>query len=200
MWNWSLNWDQVSPSIVIGSCPMTGDDLKLVHFETSVTAVMSLQHDDDHTYWKINYPAMLHTGTELGLVMERWPIRDFDIADMQRQLPGAISILAKLIDKKHRVYLHCTAGLGRSTLVTLGYLTLVENYDKDAAIQLIRENRSGAVPAWDAYYGCCQNLLSRHRPAIARRAYELYESGINNNADTDWLQAQSEILRSSFLQ
>jgi atypical dual specificity phosphatase len=200
MWNWSLNWDQVTPSIVIGSCPMTGDDLKRVRSETPVTAVMSLQHDDDHRYWNIDYPAMLHTGTELGLVMERWPIRDFDIADMQRQLPEAISILAKMINRKHRVYLHCTAGLGRSTLVTLGYLTLVENYDKDAAIQLILENRSGAVPAWEAYYGCRRNLLSQHRSAIARRAYELYELGIHNDADADWLQAQSEILRSRFLQ
>ena len=200
MWNWTLNWDQVTPSIVIGSCPMVSEDLKRVHSETGVSGVLSLQHDDCLAYWNINYQVMQRTGTELGMVMERWPIRDFDIADMRRQLSAAISKLAKMINNNHKVYLHCTAGLGRSTLVALGYLTLVENYSQEEAIQLILKTRPGAVPAWEAYYGCCQDLLAQYRPAIERRAHELYELGIHGNANADWSQAQSEILRSSFLQ
>jgi predicted protein tyrosine phosphatase len=195
MWKWTLNWGQATPSIVIGSCPMTVKDLQQIQAETGVTAMLSLQHDDCLRNWKIDYPTMKHSGIELGMIMARCPIRDFDIEDMRRQLPDAISCLARLLGAGHKVYLHCTAGLGRSPLVTLGYLTLVDNKTPDDAIQTILKARPDAVPAWEAYHGCCNDLLDRYRPVIEQRAYELYQSGIHGNADADWLAAKAEIFR-----
>ena len=78
----------------------------------------------------------------------------------------------------------------------LGYLTLVEGYSPEDAIRLILEGRPGAVPAWEAYNGCRKDLVVRHKDAIERRAYELYELGIHGNAYADWCQAQAEVLRS----
>ena len=138
---------------------------------------------------------MKHAGIELGMIMARRPIRDFDIEDMRRQLPDAISSLARLLGAGHKVYVHCTAGLGRSPLVTLGYLTLVDNYTPDDAIQTILKARPDAVPAWEAYHGCCNDLQDRYRSAIEQRAYELYLSGMHGNADADWLAAKTEIFR-----
>ena len=51
------------------------------------------------------------------------------------------------------------------------------------------------MPALEAYHGCVNDLQDRYRPAIAQRAYELYQSGINGNADADWLAAKAEIFR-----
>ncbi len=147
MWKWSLNWGRVTPSIVIGSCPMTINDLKQIQAETGVTAVLSVQHDDCLQYWRIDYPAMRRAGIRLGMNMARCPIRDFDIEDMRRRLPASIACLARLLDAGHKIYVHCTAGLGRSSLVTLGYLTLVNNHSPEDAIQCILKARPGAVPA-----------------------------------------------------
>lgn len=199
MWTWTLNWGKVTPHIVIGTCPMTLDDLKRIHVGTGVSALLSLQHDDCLTYWGIDYTQMRRTGTGLGLTMARLPIRDFDILDMRRRLPGAIATLAYLRAQGHRTYIHCTAGLGRAPLTVLGYLTLVEGYLPDQAIHLILEARAGAVPAWEAYHGCCEDLVERHRAAIERRAYELYRQGVHDDPNADWYQAQAEVLRTALI-
>ena len=60
---------------------------------------------------------------------------------------------------------------------------------------MIRAARPGAVPAWEAFHGCLDDLVSCHRAAIEKRAYELYEQGIHQGADADWNQAQAEVLR-----
>ena len=33
MWTWSLNWGDITPQIVIGTCPMTPDDLETIRTE-----------------------------------------------------------------------------------------------------------------------------------------------------------------------
>ncbi len=195
MWTWTLNWGQITAYIVIGTCPMTPDDLRRIHSEAGVSGVLSLQHDDCLSYWGIDYAMMYRTGIWLGLIMERCPIRDFDVPDMRRRLPAAILKLANMLAHGHRVYVHCTAGTGRAPLTVLGYLTLVKGYLPDDAIRLILEGRPGSVPAWEAYYGCCADLVDRHREGIERRAYELYQLGVHGDAHADWFQAQTEILR-----
>ena len=199
MWTWSLNWGEITPRIVVGTCPLRPDDLQAIAERAGVSALLSLQHDDCHAYWRIDYQKMQRECARLGLALERCPIRDFDIEDMRRQLPKAIAQLAGLQRDGHRTYVHCTAGLGRAPLTVLGYLTLVQGQDPEHAIQLILKGRSGAVPAWEAYHGCCQDLVMSHREAIERRAYELYQQGVNRDADADWRQARAEVLRSCLL-
>jgi hypothetical protein len=111
MWTWSLNWNEITPHIVVGTCPMRPDDLVRIQKEAEVSALLSLQHDDFLAFWGIDYSQMQSKATEIGLAMMRWPIRDFDIADMRRQLPSAVSTLAALQATGHRTYVHCTAGL-----------------------------------------------------------------------------------------
>jgi hypothetical protein len=76
----------------------------------------------------------------------------------------------------------------------------VEGYSPDDAIRLILQGRPQSVPAWEAYYGCRDDLVARYREAIELRAYELHELGVHGNADADWFQAQAEILRSTLTQ
>jgi hypothetical protein len=196
MWTWALTWGEITPRIVIGSCPMAPADLQRIRDGAGVSALFSLQHDSCHAYWSIDYDRLCSAGAELGLAMDRIPIRDFDIPDMRRQLAGAVSALARLIGQGHRTYVHCTAGLGRAPLTVLGYLTLVEQQDPETAIRWILQGRPGAVPAWEAYHGCCHDLVTQHRPAIERLAHEFYEQGLPGDADAHWRQAQAQILQS----
>jgi hypothetical protein len=196
MWTWSLNWGQITDRIVIGTCPVTPGDLRRIHIEAGATGVLSLQHDDCLAYWGVHYAAMLRAGKALGLTMARCPIRDFDAGDMRKHLPAAVAMLSDMLGHGLRVYVHCTAGMGRAPTVVLGYLSLVEGYSADDAIRTILKGRPEAVPAWEAYYGGLEDLVARHRQAIERHAYALYQRGIHNSASADWYQAQAEILRS----
>lgn len=195
MWKWSLNWSAVTPHIVIGSCPMTPDDIRRIYAKSSASVLFSLQHDDCLAYWRIDYEAMCRTGSKLKIEMARCPIRDFDITDMRKNLPSTVSTLAQLLTAGHRVYVHCTAGLGRSPLTVLGYLNLIEDYPEEDAIGIIKNSRPNAVPAWEAFYGACEDLEKSYRYDIQKRAYELYEAGVNDNPLMDWKQGKSDIFR-----
>ncbi|MEW6440187.1 MAG: dual specificity protein phosphatase family protein [bacterium] len=195
MWTWSLNWGDVTPRIVVGTCPMQPGDLRRIRSEAAVSAVLSLQHDDCHSYWNIDYQAMRRAGEALGLEMMRCPIRDFDVSDMRRCLPRSVPILARLLSQGHRTYVHCTAGLGRAPLTVLAYLILVEGCGPETAIRRVLKARPEAVPAWEAYYGFRADLVARHRSTIERRAYELHETGAYADAQTDWVRAEEEVLR-----
>jgi len=177
---------------------MTTDDLRRIRSEAVASGILSLQHDDCLAYWGIDYEPMHRFGTGIGLRMERCPIRDFDRADMRRRLPEAVSSLSKMISNGHRVYVHCTAGMGRSPLTVLGYLSFVRGYSPDAAIRLIRAERPEAVPSWEAFDGCMADLTEQNRGAIEQRAYALYESGVNESPYKDWVQARAEVLASLF--
>lgn len=195
MWTWSLNWGEVTPSIVIGSCPMTAADLKRIVEENRIGAVLSLQHDDCLAYWDIDYAAMAATARKMDVIMTRCPIRDFDIADMRRRLPEAVSMLAGLIGSERRTYVHCTAGMGRAPLTVLGYLVWVAGYDREEAIRLILQGRPEAVPAWEAFDGAEADLETRYRNEIQAMAYQLYNAGVNADSEADWHQAKAKIFR-----
>jgi len=174
---------------------MSPADIGRIQAGAGASAMLSLQHDDCLAYWAIDYGVMQRQGLRLGLAMTRCPIRDFDIRDQRKRLPYAVAALARLRRKGHRVYVHCTAGLGRAPLAVLGYLTWIEGESPEHAIRRIHAARPGAVPAWEAYNGCHQDLLARHRPRIARRAYALHEIDRRRSAPENWLDAEHEVLR-----
>jgi hypothetical protein len=161
---------------------------------------LSLQHDDCLGYWRIHYEQLRTRGIELGLTMVRCPLRDFDIPDQRQHLPQAVAALARLQAQGHRTYVHCTAGLGRSPLTVLGYLTLVDGLSPEQAIGLIHAGREGAVPAWEAYHGCRRDLVAKHRGKILRRAYQLYRQGSEGGPREHWARAQREVIRSVLLE
>jgi hypothetical protein len=196
MWTWSLNWGQVTDHIVIGTCPMTPEDLRRIQSEIGASGLLSLQHDDCLAYWGIDYAEMCHTAVELDLMMARCQIRDFNVADMRRHLPAAIGKLANLRAQGHKTYVHCTAGLERAPTTVLGYIILVEGFSPEDAIRLILNGRPDAVPAWEAYSGCVEDLVAVHKKAIENRADELHQIGAHDNPQADWDRAKGEILRS----
>lgn len=202
MWSWTFNWGEITPRIVVGSCPMKPANLAQIKAATDVTAILSLQHDDCLAYWNIDYTEMVAQSKTLGLQLVRSPMRDFDVADQRRKLPLAVAALAHLQAQGHHTYVHCTAGLGRAPLTVLGYLSWVEGWSQEEAIRMIHSGRPGAVPAWEAYRGCQEDMVKRYQQRIVQKAHELYQArtGIEGDAETDWLQAERAVLRSAFME
>ena len=178
---------------------MTPDDIVRLRRQAGVSAMLSLQHDECLNYWDIDYPAMYQAAQDLSMVMIRCPIRDFDIPDMRQNLPHAVSMLAHLLSSHHRTYVHCTAGLGRSPLIVLGYLIWIEKYHKEEAIRTILHGRPNAVPAWEAFYGACDDLEDLYRDQIQVLAHRLCEYGVYCDPLTDWNQAKSDIFKKELL-
>jgi hypothetical protein len=102
MWTWSLNWGEINPRILVGTCPMTTADLDRIDAEAGVSAVLSVQHDHCLAYWDIDYSEMRTHGEKLGLCMARSPMRDFDIPDQRRHVAQAVRVLADVQSKGHR--------------------------------------------------------------------------------------------------
>jgi hypothetical protein len=190
-----LNGNVVRHDPVVGSGPREPSDLDTLRVETRASAILSVQHDDCLAQQGIDDPGLVRYGRRLGLTMERCPLRDFDPADQQRGLPTAVRTLYGLLRQGHRVYVHCTAGINRSPLVVLAYLTLVEGMSLEEAMTLLLRARPEVCPTWEAYHGCRQELTARYEERIRQRAMELGRGSAPPAGSALWLQAEREIGR-----
>lgn len=199
MWKWTLNWDEIRDDLVIGACPMSPEDIDTIHDQTGATALLSVQTDDCRKAFDIDYDAhQVHAGRK-GLVMVNAPMRDFDPPDQRRRLPRAVARLHELLGDGHKVYVYCTAGINRSPLTVLAYLTFVEGMARDAAMQLILDGRVVAEPYWEAYNACYRDLLDTYRGAIKRRAFQVALLHPDNNQEENWREAERYIIRAAFV-
>lgn len=200
MWTWTLNWNEVHSDLVVGSCPMTAEDLIRIRDRTGVDGVLCVQSDECLAHFGIDYSEHLRHGRRLGLDMRRVPMRDFDVADQRRHLANAVRALGELLSAGRRVYVHCTAGLGRSPLVVVGHLTLVEMMPEAEAFALVKARRPGAVPSAEALAGCRTDLVRVYRARIEEEAGRIYRrrlaAGRPGDAESDWLAAERSVLRS----
>ena len=71
----------------------------------------------------IDWGAIREHGVKQDILMVRVAVRDFDHFDQTVMLPEAVKIVATLLAMGKRVYVHCTAGINRAALVTVGHLT-----------------------------------------------------------------------------
>lgn len=196
-WVWRLEWDEITPRIVVGSCPRSAADLERLRAQAGAGAVLSLQHDQCHVQHGIDYPALCRHGASIGLAMARCAIRDFDPADARRHLASAVRSLHALLMVHARVYVHCTAGMGRSPLTVLGYLVFIEGMALGEALELIRSKRPITCPNLEALLGCRADLVAQRRRAIARRAAQLrLEDAGLARAELE-LRAEHEVLRAT---
>ncbi|XP_070362899.1 laforin isoform X2 [Equus asinus] len=125
----------ILPNIWLGSCPRQVEHvtIKLKH-ELGITAVMNFQ-----TEWDIvqnssgcnRYPEPMTPDTMIKLYKEEglayiWmPTPDMSTEGRVQMLPQAVCLLHALLQNGHTVYVHCNAGVGRSTAAVCGWLQYV---------------------------------------------------------------------------
>jgi protein-tyrosine phosphatase len=199
MWEWTLNWDAIRDGLIIGSCPMTTDDIDRIRDATDATALLSLQSMACQDAFGIDYAAMREHGESLGLAMVNSPMLDFDPPDQRRNLPQAVRSLHELLGAGHKVYLHCTAGRNRAPLTALAYLTFVEMLSVDAAMEILTQTRAEADPSWEAYHGCREDLIEMLREYITVRAYYLSQEIPGEPPSAHWDRAEHEMIRAAFV-
>ena len=135
----SIDFDRVLPQILIGTYPENAEDIAQLGREQQVSAVLNLQSDEDFTRLGCNWPSLEEAYRRAGIEIRRVPVRDFDTADLTLHLAEGVQTLADFVERGHTVYVHCSAGLGRSPSVVIAYLHWIEGVDLTEAIDRISQ-------------------------------------------------------------
>jgi protein-tyrosine phosphatase len=152
-----MDYHRIVSKLLIGSHPESAGAIERLKRETGVTAVLNLQTDDDMRYFKLDWDSLLNCYKSCGIELHRLPVRDFDAVDLQQKLPACVSALNDLLESGHTVYLHCSAGAGRSPTVAIAYLFWRHGWGLDQALAHVMQCRP-----------CSPNLEAIRLASVAR--------------------------------
>lgn len=120
-----LYYHQVYPRLLVGTQPRNPAEVEQLA-AAGVGAIVDLQRDEDKAYWGVDGAANAAKAAELGLSVARPSITDFSADSLRHRLPDAVRALARALDATaasgKKVYVHCTAGLGRAPALAIAYL------------------------------------------------------------------------------
>jgi protein-tyrosine phosphatase len=145
-----INFDPVDRGVFIGSCPTSAVDVWRMANTLGITAVLNLQSNVDIRRHGILWPALVEAYALSDIIVERYPIRDFDPDDLQARLAGPVDALDALLMAEHTVYVHCSAGICRAPATVIGYLHKYRGMDLAGALRLLREARPVVNPYMQA--------------------------------------------------
>ncbi|KAL0321775.1 UNVERIFIED_CONTAM: Phosphoglucan phosphatase LSF2, chloroplastic [Sesamum calycinum] len=118
-----MNYTLITEDLIVGSQPQKAEDINHLKMELNVGYILNLQQDRDVEYWGIDLKSIITRCGEVGICHMRRPARDFDPDSLRSGLPRAVSSLEWAISEGNgRVYVHCTAGLGRAPAVAIAYM------------------------------------------------------------------------------
>ena len=139
---------------------------------------------------------------ERGIRLERVEIRDFDHGDQSLMLPVAVRLLNSLLARGMKVYVHCTAGINRATLTTVGHLTFVQQMDLDAAVAMVKTARPVAHPYIDCWIEVRRRLLDGRLPEVTGTSEQIYAHRVQNKItgtkNDDWFTAEKRVISQTF--
>ena len=193
-----MSFSQILEQLYVGSHPETIEDFEILKSRCGITAVLSLQTDEDLQERGLEWSALEASYNNLGIILQRIQMRDFDYKDQRKTLPDAVNALARLLSSGQTVYLHCNAGQGRSPLVAMAYLYWCQGLSFQDAVKHVRERRV-CSPTTELFEVTRQDLFcdEKLRRRISLRAYKLSKQRGIKAADPfgDWVEAEREILK-----
>lgn len=157
-----LYYHEVDRNLLCGGQPRHEDDIRLLLEEERVTAIVNLQQDKDMAYWGVDFNDVQAAAAQRGVAIHRRPARDFDPESLRKMLPAAVKCVDDCLQRGERVYVHCTAGLGRAPAVCIAYMYWFGAYQLDEAYKRLTDIRP-CGPKRDAIRGATYDLLD-HRP------------------------------------
>jgi protein-tyrosine phosphatase len=140
-----MQFDAVSPALFLGPYPQLPEDIDALKRQ-GISAVLNVQTDADIALRYANFEDFIAHYRKAAIQLYRFPIEDFNEVDLIAKLPAAVELLKELLDADHRVYLHCTAGMGRSAAVAVAYLSLYHGQSLDKALAYVKDCRPVICP------------------------------------------------------
>lgn len=147
----------ITDEILMGTQIRNDADLRLLR-SLGVGGILALQEDADWTAAGVVADAVSAAAAACGMEHRCCAVRDFDATEMVRLLPSCVAELTSLVKANKRVYVHCTAGVNRSSSVVLAFLVWKRKYSVDQALRIVRSRRPQASP-----YSAVVSLLGQRR-------------------------------------
>ncbi|CAL1371748.1 unnamed protein product [Linum trigynum] len=137
-----MNYTLITDDVIVGSQPQKPEDIDHLKSEENVAYILNLQQDKDVEFWGIDLQSIVKRCRELGVRHMRRPAVDFNPDSLRSILPKAVSSLEWAVSEgKGRVYVHCTAGLGRAPAVTVAYMFWFCDMNLNAAYDALTSKR-----------------------------------------------------------
>ncbi len=114
-----VDHSQIFPQLFLGSHPESMDEIERLRRASGITAVLNLQTDEDMQSIRLAWEPLEAHYSACRIDLCRVPVRDFDLEDLRDKLPECVRALERLLAVGHTIYLHCTAGTGRSPTVAI---------------------------------------------------------------------------------
>lgn len=137
-----ISISRIEPNLFIGSHPQNSVDLDRLRGQLRVTAILSLQTDEDLLRLGLEWGTLERGCHERDLILRRTPIAEFDDQALLACMQGAVAELHALLQAGHRVYLHCTAGMERAPSVAIAYLSWRADWLLEDAYRHVTTQRS----------------------------------------------------------
>ncbi|PSC67308.1 phosphoglucan phosphatase chloroplastic [Micractinium conductrix] len=171
-----LYYHYITPLLVVGSQPRNALDVDHLADE-GVDVILNLQQDKDLAYWKVSLEEISGRAGHHGMQLVRTPAVDFSPHSLRDTLPKAVRALEQARACGQKVYVHCTAGLGRSPAVAIAALFWFSEGDGLSSLDEAYSFLTGirpCGPSRDAIRGATYDLLSgrphdhfQHEPSHA---------------------------------
>ena len=141
-----LDFDRIGDeNIFVGTYLQNEEDFEIIS-KKGINAIINVQTDKDLEYRKIDINSLNKYANKYGIEMKRYPIEDFNKEELYNKIKGAADLLNELIKEGKTVYIHCTAGIGRSPSIVAIYLILYKNYSIRNAMILCKKSRPKISP------------------------------------------------------
>ena len=126
--------------LAIGEYP-TPEDVDWMRGTPLFSAVICLQDDDDLDRKGLSLRALERAYANGGIAFHHLPVPDGDADRLRERIDETVALVAQLLTRGERVYLHCNAGLNRAPTVAVAYLHVHHGQTLEAACALIKARR-----------------------------------------------------------
>ncbi|EKX37347.1 hypothetical protein GUITHDRAFT_116460 [Guillardia theta CCMP2712] len=150
-----LLFDFIPPCLFIGPYPQCKDDVERMK-AAGVTGVVNVQTQKDIMQRMVNMDLMRGLYHEQGIEFRHVPIEDFNGQDLAERVKFAAKATHELVElaksrgQEPRVYIHCTAGMGRAPATACVYLVWKHGHDLDSARAHVKKHRPIVAPNYNA--------------------------------------------------
>ena len=169
--------DNTSFDIILGSYPLYEVDVDRMQDDGRITAVLSLQSNEEIAKRGVDEKEMRDWLSKHRMEYLRRPLDDLaSTEDYADALFDTAVQLGRLLEKRHRVYIHCTAGQSRSTTLAITYLCLFIKSKHWQSPGLVEQNlvkmHKGATPNMRAVSVCLHRRAQFQRDILDRMQRE----------------------------
>ena len=110
----ATDYHEILPNLIVGTQPTTKGDIDRLRDVEGVTCMFDTQQDKDKEYWNVDAGALRWQMEQRDVKHVHMPFVDFNADSLREGLPRAVAAMDKALRDGHKVYCHCTAGMGRA--------------------------------------------------------------------------------------